>query len=569
MSGTTLLINLAGSIALLLWGTQMISSALLRGFGTQLRQWLGQHLNNRWMALLSGVAITGVLQSSTAVSLMASSFTATGALGLAPALAVMLGANIGSTLVVQLLSVDTSLLAPLALLTGFVTFRLRDDSRCESLGCALIGLGLMLLALHTLGATLGEVEGTPVFAALMRGLDGDMLIALLLAALLTWLCHSSVAVVLLVASLAATGLLSSVTAMALVLGVNIGGALPSLLGADSSVARRLPLGNLLVRLLGAGALLPCLPWIAQSPTVAALAPSLQVVYLHSLFNLVLALLFIGLTGPMAALLTRLLPEPQRDVDPGMPQYLDEAGLALATIGLSNAAREALRLADMLALMGERVLRLFQASTPAGADEVRRVDQSLDLLSAAIRAYLADIGQDGISDQDADRAQEILMFAINLEHAGDILASSLTQLASRRLRRGEQFSVFELDCIQSLHQALVDSLSLAVTVFLREDLASAHQLVDRKELVRRLEADASREHFRGLREDRSAWAESGDIFQRVLRDYRRVHHHIAALAYPALERAGERGPDATEPGELLVDHPLGIKPTARESMRCVS
>ncbi|ROL81067.1 Na/Pi cotransporter [Pseudomonas chlororaphis] len=569
MSGTTLLINLAGSIALLLWGTQMISSALLRGFGTQLRQWLGQHLNNRWMALLSGIAITGVLQSSTAVSLMASSFTATGTLGLAPALAVMLGANIGSTLVVQLLSVDISILTPLVLLAGFIVFRLRDDSRFESLGCALIGLGLMLLALRMLGGTLGEVEGTPVFAALMRGLDGDLLIALLAAALLTWLCHSSVAVVLLVASLAATGLLSSVTAMALVLGINIGGALPSLFNADSSVARRLPLGNLLVRLCGVAVLLPCLPWIAQSAPVAALNASLQVVYLHSLFNLVLALLFIGLTGPMATLLSRLLPEPPRDVDPGMPHYLDEAGLAVANIGLSNAAREALRLADMLSLMLDRVLRLFQASTPAGADEVRRIDQSLDLLSAAIRAYLADIGQDGISDQDADRAQEILLFVINLEHAGDILSSSLTQLAARRLRRGEQFSVFELDCIEPLHQAVVDSLSLAITVFLREDLANAHQLVNRKELVRRLEADASREHFRSLREDRTAWAESGDIFQRVLRDYRRVHHHIAALAYPALERAGERDLDNAELGEMLLDNPLSIQPTAQETARCVS
>ncbi|OLF53951.1 Na/Pi cotransporter family protein [Pseudomonas chlororaphis] len=569
MSGTTLLINLAGSIALLLWGTQMISSALLRGFGTQLRQWLGQHLDNRWMALLSGIAITGVLQSSTAVSLMASSFTATGALGLAPALAVMLGANIGSTLVVQLLSVDMSILAPLVLLGGFIVLRLRDDSRFESLGCALIGLGLMLLALRMLGSTLGDVEGTPVFAALMRGLDGDLLIALLLAALLTWLCHSSVAVVLLVASLAATGLLSSVTALALVLGVNIGAALPALVNADSSVARRLPLGNLLVRLCGAAALLPCLPSLAQSAPVAALDASLQVVYLHSLFNLALALLFIGLTRPMAALLTRLLPEPQRDADPGMPQYLDEAGLAVANIGLSNAAREALRLADMLSLMLDRVLRLFQASTPAGADEVRRVDQSLDLLSAAIRAYLADIGQDGISDQDADRAQEILLFAINLEHAGDILSSSLTQLAARRLRRGEQFSVFELDCIQPLHQAVVDSLSLAITVFLREDLGNAHQLVDRKELVRRLEADASREHFRSLREDRTAWAESGDIFQRVLRDYRRVHHHIAALAYPVLERAGERDLDNAELSEALPDSPPNLEAGAKEAVRCAS
>ncbi|MCE6976651.1 Na/Pi cotransporter family protein [Pseudomonas frederiksbergensis] len=535
MSGTTLLINLAGSIALLLWGTHMISSALLRGFGTPLRQWLGHNLNNRWMALLSGIGITGVLQSSTAVSLMATSFTAAGTLGLAPALAVMLGANIGSTLVVQLLSADVSMLTPIVLLAGLIVFRLRDDSRYESVGCALIGLGLMLLALHMLGSTLAEVEGTPVFQLIMQSLEGDLLIALLVALILTWLCHSSVAVVLLIVSLAATGMLSASTIVALVLGVNIGGALPSVINAGSSVGRRLPLGNLLVRAVGALVVLPFAGLLAQAP----LAPSTLVVCLHTGFNLLLGLVFIGLTDVLANALTRLLPAPERDVDPGMPHYLDEAGLEVANIGLSNAAREALRMADMLSAMLGRMLQLFHTSLPACADEVRRIDQSLDLLSAAIRAYLADIGKEGISDSDADRSQEILTFVINLEHAADILSSSLAQLAMRRLRRGEQFSAFELSNIAPLHDAVLESLSLAITVFLREDIATAHQLIHRKEIVRRLEADASREHFRQLQEDKSTWAESGDIFQRVLRDYRRMHHHIAALAYPLLERAGER------------------------------
>jgi phosphate:Na+ symporter len=535
MSGTTLLINLAGAIALLLWGTHMISSALLRGFGSPLRQWLGHNLNNRWMALLSGIGITGLLQSSTAVSLMATSFTAAGTLALAPALAMMLGANIGSTLVVQLLSLDMSMLMPLMLMTGLIVFRLRDDSRFESVGCALIGLGLMLLALHMLGSTLARVESTPVFQLIMQSLDGDLLIALLVALLLTWLCHSSVAVVLLIVSLAATGMLSATTLVALVLGVNIGGTLPSVINAGSSVGRRLPLGNLLVRVVGALAVLPFAGWLAETN----LNPSTLVVVLHSGFNLVLALVFIGLTDVLANALTRLLPDPVREVDPGMPHYLDEAGLEVANIGLSNAAREALRMADMFSAMLGRLLQLFHTSAPTCVDDVRRIDQSLDLLSAAIRAYLADIGKEGISDDDADRAQEILLFVINLEHAADILCSSLAQLAIRRVRRGEQFSAFELGNIAPLHDALLESLSLAISVFLREDIAIAHQLISRKETVRQLEAHASREHFRQLQEDKNTWAESGDLFQRVLRDYRRVHHHIAALAYPLLERAGER------------------------------
>jgi phosphate:Na+ symporter len=496
------------------------------------------------MALLSGIGITGLLQSSTAVSLMATSFTAAGTLALAPALAMMLGANIGSTLVVQLLSLDMSMLMPLMLMTGLIVFRLRDDSRFESVGCALIGLGLMLLALHMLGSTLARVESTPVFQLIMQSLDGDLLIALLVALLLTWLCHSSVAVVLLIVSLAATGMLSATTLVALVLGVNIGGTLPSLINAGSSVGRRLPLGNLLVRVVGALAVLPFAGWLAETN----LNPSTLVVVLHSGFNLVLALVFIGLTDVLANALTRLLPNPVREVDPGMPHYLDEAGLEVANIGLSNAAREALRMADMFSAMLGRLLQLFHTSAPTCVDDVRRIDQSLDLLSAAIRAYLADIGKEGISDDDADRAQEILLFVINLEHAADILCSSLAQLAMRRVRRGEQFSAFELGNIAPLHDALLESLSLAISVFLREDIAIAHQLISRKETVRQLEAHASREHFRQLQEDKNTWAESGDLFQRVLRDYRRVHHHIAALAYPLLERAGERVIENNDPAK---------------------
>ncbi|MDY7584545.1 Na/Pi cotransporter family protein [Pseudomonas sp. CCI3.1] len=541
MSGTTLLLNLAGAIALLLWGTHMISTALLRGFGTQLRNWMGRNLNNRWMALISGIGITGVLQSSTAVSLMATSFTAAGTLSLAPALAVMLGANIGSTLVVQLLSFDTSLAMPVILLVGFIVFRLRDDSRHESVGCALIGLGLMLLALGLLSASLGHMEATSVFRAVMQSLEGDVIIAVVAAVLLTWICHSSVAVVLLIASLAGAGMMTPTTAIALMLGANIGGALPSVMSASSPVARRLPVGNLLIRLLGTLALLPCLPLMATYMASTDIGLAQWVVYLHTAFNLLLAVVFIGLTEPCARLLTRLFAQQEPPADPGMPQYLDEAGLEVANIGLSNSVREALRLADMTSLMLNQVLQLFEKPDQQTMDKVRQLDHSVDLLSAAIRAYLADIGQDGLSNADADRAQEVLMFVINLEHAGDIL-NNLAQLAIRRTRRGERFSSFELIHIQAMHLALLDSLNLAITAFLREDVAAADTLISHKETMRKLEARASREHFRKLQNDKTAWAESGDIFQRVLRDYRRVHHHIAALGYPVLERNAEHAPN---------------------------
>ena len=541
MHGSTILINLAGAVALLLWGTQMISASVLRGFGTPLRNWLGQHLGNRWMALLAGLGITGLLQSSTATSMMAASFTANGTLALAPALAVMLGASLGSTLVVQLLSFDTSLLAPLLILLGLLLFRLSAELRLSSVGQALIGTGLMLLALRLLGQALGQIEHSAVFAVMLQGLAGDALIALLLAALLTWVCHSSVAVVLLIASLALAALVPLETALALVLGANLGGALPALGGGKrTAMARRLPLGNLLIRLLGCLLALPLLaPLSALGLTLGT--PGQAVVYFHMAFNLVLALLVIGATGPLAALLLRLLPDEPQPADPGMPHYLDEAGLAVVNIGLANATREALRSADLLGQMLQGTASLLERADHHQAAQIQRLDQALDQLCAAIRAYLADLGQDGMGDADADRAQEILLFVINLEHAGDIISNSLLPLALRRA--SHRFSEFELSLIMPLHGALEESLRLAVSAFLAADLLAARQLLARKELLRQLEASASREQFRRQRDDRGLWIEAGDILPRLLRDYRRIHHHIAALAYPPLERNGATRIDA--------------------------
>ncbi|MCY1521353.1 sodium-dependent inorganic phosphate (Pi) transporter [compost metagenome] len=192
---------------------------------------------------------------------------------------------------------------------------------------------------------------------------------------------------------------------------------------------------------------------------------------------------------------------------------------------------------MAILMLRRTTGLIEKPDSVAVSEIRRQDQALDQLSAAIRAYLADIGHDGMSDGDADRAQEILLFTINIEHVGDLVANSLLQQVMRKAGRGRAFSAFELEQVLPLQAAIDESLHLAISVFMRGDVATAQRLLARKALLRRLEASASREHFRRLREDRTTWVESGDLFQRMLRDYRRIHYHVTALAYPMIERSG--------------------------------
>jgi phosphate:Na+ symporter len=331
MSGTLILLQLGGYVGLLLWGTHMVTTGVERGFGAELRQWLGRRLSPpgrgaRLRAVMIGLAVTAVLQSSTATGLMATSFAARGALDLAPALAVMLGANLGSTLITQILAFDITAVTPLLVLIGVVLFRSSADGRAKNLGRVGIGLGLMLLALGALGHTLAPVETAPAVRTVLEVLTGEPVLAVLIAGVLTWACHSSVAVVLLIASLAASGAIAPAASLALVLGANLGGTLPPLFEAGTGVARRLPLGNLLVRGAGCVVVLPLLSMIAGLLAHIEPAPARLVVNFHTAFNLALAVLSLPFTDRLAGLLTRFLPDPPRPADPGKPIHLETAAL---------------------------------------------------------------------------------------------------------------------------------------------------------------------------------------------------------------------------------------------------
>ncbi len=536
MKGTFVLLDIAGYVSLLLWGTHMVTSGVLRGYGSALRRWLGRYLSHRPAAFCFGMGVTALLQSSTATGMMATSFAAGGFLGLAPGLAVMLGANVGSTLVVQLLSFDISLIAPVLVLIGFVVHRRSDDARYENLGRVAIGLGLMLLSLHLLVQSLAPVENAAVLHAVLQSLSDEPVLAVLVAALLTWACHSSVAVVLLIVSLANAGVVDAQGALALVLGANLGGTLPALLDAHTPVARRLPLGNLLVRAFGCLVCLPLLHPLAGWLAPLGATPARVAVNFHTIFNAALALLFIVPVESLARLLVRLLPEPPRPADAGVPQYLEESALDSANVALANAARESMRMADMVESMLKGLVEIFGKDDRQRAGAISRMDSVLDRLGLAIREYLAELGAEALNEEDGARSQEILAFVINIEHIGDITANNLMEFAAKKAERGQDFSADDIQDLAQMHGQVMESLRLGMAVFLRSDVRAAQQLVGRKEALWRLEYEISERHIRALRERRDEGG-AGDVYLRILRDLKRIHSHLAALAYPVLERAG--------------------------------
>ena len=562
MNGTLSLIELAGHVGLLLWGTHMVSTGVQRGFGTVLRRWLGRNLGHRFRAFLTGLGVTALLQSSTATGLLATSFTATGVIGLAPALAVMLGANVGTALLTQVLFFNVALLGPPLVLVGVLLFRWAGGSRAKNVGRIGIGLGLMLMALAGLVHTLGPLENTPLLRSVMGALAGDPILATLVAAALTWACHSSIAIVLLVATFAATHVVEPTGALALVLGANLGGALPALVDASTSVARRLPLGNLLVRTVGVVLALPFLPAITNALELAGHAPGRLVVNFHLAFNVALAVVFLGSVRGLAQLLTRWLQEPPAPADPGRPVHLDVAALDSATVALANAARETLRMADMVDSMLRDALEVLRHSDRTRAEAVAAQNRCVDQLGGAIRRYLADVGDEQTLDHQREgaRGQDILSAVINLEHVADIVANSLVEFAVRSVKRGRALTAEELETVAAMHGELLESLRLALAVFLQAEPRDAKRLAARKGQFREFEASATALSVRLLRSAAAAsrladsdavepLVEESGLFLRTVRDLRRIHSHLASFAYPILHRPRARGRRATRGGVL--------------------
>lgn len=547
MSGTRVLIDLVGEVGLLLWGTHMVSTGVQRGYGTALRRALERNLDRRWLAFLTGLGVTTLLQSSTATGLMAMSFAAAGVIALQPALAVMLGANVGTAIVAQVLSFNVSVIASPLLLAGVMIFRWSAGSRLKNVGRAAIGLGLMVMALTGMQHTLAPVESTPLLRSLLQSLNGEPLLAVLIASLLTWACHSSVAMVLLVASLAGTHLLGAQESLALVLGANLGGAMPALVHASTPVARRLPLGNLLVRLVGVVVLLPLLPQAARLSKYMFAGDARLPVDFHVTFNLVLALVFLPTVKHLAGLVVRLLPDPPQPTNPGRPLYLETAALDSATVALANATRESLRMADMVEGMLKNSLEAFRTQNREPASGVSATDRAIRQLGSAIRGYLVAIGSEQTLDdaREGARLQDILSAVINVEHVSDIVANSLMESAVKQQKRGQSLSADELEAIAMMHNELFESLRLAMAIFLRADRADAQRLVLRKARLRELEASTTALCVRRLRDatlaNRGVGAQGMPVSPddsgvlRVVRDLRRIHSHLASFAYPVLNR----------------------------------
>ncbi len=539
--GGEILVTLFGAVALLMWGVRMVRTGMTRAFGTVLRSALAKAGKNRVTAFGTGMCVTGVLQSATATAVLLASFAGRGLVSLPIALAIMLGADVGSTLVAQAFSFDVKGLWAIGMVAGVTLFNAARSDQSKNAGRIFMGLGLMLLSLSLIGGVSAELRDSPTVTAVLRALGSEPLIAIVVSGLLTWICHSSLAVILFIMSLAATGAIDAPLALALVLGANLGGALTPLLALSGTPvpARRVPIGNLIARLALVLAALPLTAYAPSLITEFGSSPMRQILNFHTAFNFAVAIVFLPLVGPLASLVVRLTPEPETsDQARKGPMHLDASALSTPTEALACAMRETLHIGDIVLDMLRRSLDVIASSDAKKIKDLEKADDEVDQLHEAVKLFLIRASKADMGEDDSRRYVEILTFNTNLEHIGDIVDKNLMELAAKKMKKKLAFSQEGMAELRSFHGQVVDNMRLALNVFATRDVTLARRLLQIKTGVRSQEMLAAEQHYARLRDGRPESIETSSIHLDIVRDLKRINSHLTSVAYPILEAAGE-------------------------------
>jgi len=538
------LLNLLAAVALLVWGTHMVRTGVLRVFGANLRSLLARSMGNRFSAALSGIGVTALVQSSTATSLMTSSFVGQGLITLPAALAVMRGADIGTALISVLFSVDLSWLSPLLIFTGVVLFISRQATTAGRVGRVLIGLGLMLLALQMVVEATEPLLSSPAMKAVLTSLNSDLLLEITVGALLAVLAYSSLAIVLLIAAMASSSVVPLDVALGLVLGANLGsGVLAVLTTAKSAIpVRQVTLGNLMFKALGVVLVAPFIGlWLKHARPLIPDATQ-AVVLFHLAFNIVISIGFIGLTHWVARFTERLLPLPKAGSNTlQRPRHLDPSALSTPSLAISCAAREALHQADVVETMMVGMLRVIRDNDLQMAEDLRKMDDTVDELYSAIKYYLTKISREALGEVEARRWADIISFTINMEHIGDSIERILIDIEDKKIRKGRSFSEAGMAEITELHTRLVANLRLGMGVFLNGNVRDAQKLLEEKARFRDLERAYADTHLARLSGNTLSSIETSSLHIDLLSDLKRINSHICSIAYPILESAGALAP----------------------------
>ncbi len=543
MAIVSFLISLAGATMLLLFAVRMVRTGIERIYGASFQRVMtGQRSVVR--AALAGLAMAVVLQSSAAVALLASGFSMRGALGFGAGLAIVLGGDLGSALIIRILSFRLDWLIPLLLAIGGYLFVKTENRRFRQAGRVFMGIAFILISLRFLREAMDPIRDSAFLPAIAEYLARDYVTAFLVGAALAFVMHSSVAAILMCVTLVQIDAIPFAAGLSLVLGANLGSAfIPVwLTRAMSAEARRIPFANLALRGTWAIVALLALNLGLGEFVPTGVSADQMLIYAHIAFNALLVISALPFCQRMAGPMRALMPAPQsasfeKGAAAGI-SVLDARAIRSPVQAIADLKRELLRMSGLVENMFRPTLALYDTADRRLARDIRAMDEDVNDSLASIRSYVSALSRDQFGKARIKTARDMLEYAIRLETAGDVVAKRLTVLADDLHRKGLNFSKDGRSELERIHESIIANMQLASDVLISDDLESARLLSLEKTDLKRAERDSRKRHLKRLRDGLANSIETSDIHLETLRALREFNSHIAAIAYPILYLNGQ-------------------------------
>ena len=548
-SGTYELTMILGAAALLLWGVRMARTGVMRVYGMEIRKLLPRALKNRWLALLIGAGAATVLQSSIAVAVFTSTLAAVGVIPLAEGLLLMLGADVGSAIVAALLTLNLKVFWPILMFGGYLVHSIyRDsDSPGKQFGRISLGIAMILIALTFMGQVSSGLSSSDLIITLIGSLGSELFIAVLLFAILTWLAHSSIAILLFWAALVQAGITTDTRLIvACILGINLGNAIPPiiLMWSQAAPARRIVVGNAVFKLIGVVICFLLIPFLDGLYRNLPGEASFRVVILHILFNTLLVMLFAGAVRPIAVYLNKFFIDAASTVEQVGPKYIPAQGNTLnATefFPVSALSREVLRILGSIQNMLELTLEMLIFERPDKVQEIVKIEEKVNILYKAVRSYAIELTRKGLDDADQRRVTALLRYTASLENAGDVVCKAMIGIPDAMKKDGKRFSAEGKDDLGNLFCYLIGNAQLAAEVVMAWREENAEALISRKREFKKMCHTSSKQHIARLSEGISHSIESSGAHLDLVADMRWINTQIASIGYdifPEVEVVGD-------------------------------